>query len=54
MKARVSELRAEYAFPLAHLCGVRPADVLRLNDLFQLIVNIDQYAQEMEKANRGG
>lgn len=49
--AKVSELRSQYMFALAHLCHVRPNDNLKLRDFFQLIMGIDQY---IEESNRVG
>lgn len=33
-------------FALANLCGVKPTDNLRLRDLFQLILGIDQHIED--------
>lgn len=43
----MGELRAEYLFPLAHVCHITPdqVDKLTCSDFFQLIINIDQYLE---------
>lgn len=45
-QAKISELRAEYMFLMAHLCGVKPTDNLRLTDFFQLILGIDKHLED--------
>lgn len=34
---------------MAHLCGVRPTDNLKLRDFFTLVVSVDQYLKEQKK-----
>lgn len=48
--ATVSELRAQYLFALANLCGVRPTDNMRVVDFFQLILGVDSYIEEQKRS----
>lgn len=50
MNARVSELRMEYLFSLAHLCHVSPSDPITVRDFFGLVLGIDAYIEAQKRA----
>lgn len=42
------DLRAKYLFELARTCNVPPTAVLKLRDMFQLIIGIDEMIANQE------
>ena len=51
----IRQLRAEYLFPLAHLCHCPPpvVDEMRVTDFALLISSIDAYQAQIERAAQG-
>jgi hypothetical protein len=47
----IEELRAEYLFPLAKLCGIRDPELGQLNlaDFANYIDSVDAYVEAMKK-----